>query len=49
MAELAEAYKNPLVNIVMTFLEIFPVGVVVVLVSAWVASGKRGELRTEVA
>ncbi len=49
MAELAEAYKNPLVNIGMTFLEIFPVDVVVVLVSAWVASGKRGEVRAEVA
>ncbi|HEU4586757.1 MAG TPA: DUF4199 domain-containing protein [Gemmatimonadaceae bacterium] len=49
MAEFAEAYKNPLVNIGMTFLEIFPVGVVVVLVSAWVASGRRAEVRPEVA
>jgi hypothetical protein len=51
MAKLAEAYKNPLVNIGMTFLEIFPVDVVVVLVSAWVASGKRreGEVQPEVA
>lgn len=45
LAEFAEAYKNPLVNIGMTFMEILPVGVVVVLVSAWVASGKRAKVR----
>jgi hypothetical protein len=49
MAEFAESYKNPLVNIGMTFLEILPVDVVVVLVSAWVASGRRAEVRPEVA
>jgi hypothetical protein len=47
MAEFAEAYKNPLVNIGMTLLEILPVAVVVVLVSAWVASGRRAEVRAE--
>lgn len=49
LAEFAEAYENPLVNIGMTFLEILPVGVVVVLLSAWVASGKRTEVGAEVA
>jgi MFS family permease len=49
MAEFAEAYKNPLVNIGMTLLEILPVAVVVVLVSAWVASGRRAEVRAELA
>jgi hypothetical protein len=34
MARFAEMYKNPLVNIPLTFLEIFPVGLIVTLVSA---------------
>ncbi|HET7551735.1 MAG TPA: DUF4199 domain-containing protein [Gemmatimonadaceae bacterium] len=49
MAKFAEAYKNPLVNIGMTFLEVFPVGIVVVLVSAGILSRKRTEIRAEVA
>jgi hypothetical protein len=34
MASFAELYKNPLVNIGVTFLEIFPVGLVMTVVSA---------------
>ena len=34
MAKFAELYKNPLVNVAITFLEVFPVGLVVTLVSA---------------
>ncbi len=34
MAEFKEMYKNPLVNVGMTFAEVFPVGLVVTLVSA---------------
>lgn len=34
MAKFAELYKNPLVNVGVTYLEIFPVGLVVTLVSA---------------
>jgi hypothetical protein len=34
MAEFARAYKNPLYNIGVTFMEIFPVGLIVTLVSA---------------
>ena len=33
-ARFAELYRNPLINIGMTFLEIFPVGLIVTLVSA---------------
>jgi hypothetical protein len=49
MARMAEAYKNPLVNVGLTFLEVFPVGVVVVLVSAGALSRKRSPVRAEVA
>ena len=41
MTAFQEQYKNPLVNIGMTFLEVFPVGVVVVLVSAAVLSRRK--------
>jgi hypothetical protein len=34
MAQFKELYKNPLFNIGMTFLEVFPVGLIVTLVSA---------------
>jgi Protein of unknown function (DUF4199) len=34
MAQFVEAYKNPIYNVGMTFIEVFPVGLVVVLVSA---------------
>lgn len=46
MAEFAEQYKNPLVNIAYTFLEVFPVGLVVVLVSAGVLSRRTESTRT---
>ncbi len=38
MAKFAQQYKNPLINISYTFLEVFPIGLVVVLVSAGVLS-----------
>lgn len=41
MDRFAEMYKNPLVNVGITFLEVFPVGLVVVLVSAGVLSRSR--------
>ncbi|HEY4640850.1 MAG TPA: DUF4199 domain-containing protein [Thermoanaerobaculia bacterium] len=34
LAHFAEIYKNPLINVGMTFMEIFPVGLIVTLVSA---------------
>jgi Protein of unknown function (DUF4199) len=34
MAEMAKYYKNPLFNIGITFMEVFPVGLIVTLVSA---------------
>jgi len=34
MAQFKEWYKNPLYNVAMTFMEIFPVGLIVTLVSA---------------
>jgi hypothetical protein len=41
MAEFIVAYKNPFVNVGMTFLEVFPVGAVMVLVSAGILSYKK--------
>jgi hypothetical protein len=41
MAQFAENYKNPVISVGMTFVEVFPIGVVVVLVSAGVLSRKR--------
>ena len=43
MAEFAELYKNPLVNIAMTFLEPLPAGLVFTLVTAGVLSRRRKE------
>ena len=40
MAQFAELYANPLVNIGITFLEIFPVGLVMTLVSAGILRRK---------
>ena len=34
MEKMKEMYKNPLINVAMTFIEPFPVGLVVTLVSA---------------
>jgi multidrug efflux pump subunit AcrB len=34
MAQFMEWYKNPLINVAMTFMEIFPVGLIMTLVSA---------------
>ena len=44
MAEFAEWYKNPLVNIAITFIEPLPVGLVFTLVTAGVLSRKRRDL-----
>jgi len=41
MAEFKEVYKNPLVNIALTFLEPLPVGIVFTLLTAGVLSRKR--------
>ena len=49
MAKFAEMYSNPLYNVGMTFLEVFPVGLAVVLVSAGVLSRKRGAANSELA
>ena len=40
MAKFAEMYQNPLVNVSLTFLEVFPVGAVLVLLSAGALSRK---------
>ena len=42
MDDFIRAYKNPLINIGYTFVEIFPLGLVVVLVSAGILSRKKG-------
>lgn len=41
MAKFSEQYKNPVVNVGYTYLEVFPVGLVVVLVCAGVLSRKK--------
>jgi hypothetical protein len=41
MTEFKEMYKNPLVNIALTFLEPLPVGILLTLVTAGVLSRKR--------
>ena len=41
MQEMAEAYKNPLFRLPLTFVEIFPVGLVVALVSALILRNPR--------
>ena len=41
MAEFGKLYKNPLFNVAVTFLEIFPVGLIVTLISAGVLRRKR--------
>lgn len=43
MAAMVEGYKNPVVRAGWTYLEVFPVGLVVVLVSAGILSRKQGE------
>jgi len=41
MATWGELYKNPLINVAMTFMEVFPVGLVVTLVSAAILRKKQ--------
>ena len=41
MAKFAQLYKNPLFNVGMTFIEIFPVGLIVTLISAAILRRKR--------
>ncbi|MCC6241855.1 MAG: DUF4199 domain-containing protein [Gemmatimonadaceae bacterium] len=38
MAEFVQQYKNPVINVAYTFIEVFPVGLVVTLVSAGILS-----------
>lgn len=40
MAKFGEMYKNPLVVILMTYIEILPVGLLVSLISAWILKRK---------
>ncbi|MFL5581779.1 MAG: DUF4199 domain-containing protein [Gemmatimonadaceae bacterium] len=42
MEELWKSYQNPLVNVAYTFLEVFPVGLVMSLVSAGLLRSRRG-------
>ena len=42
MAEFREMYRNPLINIAMTFLEPLPVGLVMTLVSAGILRRRKG-------
>ena len=42
MRRFAELYRNPIVNVGMTLAEVFPVGLLVTLVSAGVLSRRRG-------
>ncbi|HEX7180929.1 MAG TPA: DUF4199 domain-containing protein [Thermoanaerobaculia bacterium] len=43
MARMAELYKNPLFNIGITFMEVFPVGLIVTLVSAAILRRRPGQ------
>ena len=49
MAEFNEMYKNPLVNISITFLEPLPVGLLFTLGSAWGLSRRRRDAIAQVA
>jgi hypothetical protein len=49
MAKFAVMYRNPLFNVGMTFLEVFPVGLVVVLVSSGVLSRRKSGAGLEAA
>jgi hypothetical protein len=49
MAEFSRMYKNPLVNIGFTFLEVFPLGLLVTLVSAGILRRKPGSGRSSAA
>lgn len=41
MAKFKELYKNPLINVAMTFMEIFPVGLIMTLISAGILRRKQ--------
>lgn len=41
MDQFKEAYRSPLVQIGVTFLEIFPVGLIITLISAWLLRRRR--------
>lgn len=47
MAEFAEMYKNPLINVAFTFIEPMPVALIIALVSAGVLSRRKHEGRPE--
>ncbi len=44
MAQMKEWYKNPLFVILMTYVEIFPIGLIVTLISAWVLKKKKTQV-----
>jgi hypothetical protein len=41
MAQFQAMYKNPVINVGLTFIEVFPVGLVMTLVSAGIISRRR--------
>jgi predicted DNA-binding helix-hairpin-helix protein len=43
MADFAKLYANPLFNVAVTFMEVFPVGLIVTLVSAAILRRKPGQ------
>jgi parvulin-like peptidyl-prolyl isomerase len=47
MSDFQRLYANPLINVGMTFLEIFPVGLIVTLVSAAILRRKNGRVTGE--
>ena len=47
MAEFVDSYHNPVVNVAYTYLEVFPVGLVVVLVSAGILSRRKSNRTSE--
>lgn len=49
MAKMAVAYRNPLINVAMTFIEAFPVGLIMTLVSAALLRKREPEPATAIA
>jgi uncharacterized transporter YbjL len=47
--EFKRMYKNPAINVAMTFVEVFPIGLVVTLVSAGMLRKKTGQAENQAA